>query len=82
MNLTNNITVEEPPRVMEHTPSACYTTWVEQHAKYMEMIHWMLCVLRERQSSWTLTDEERKHTKEGIKALEAAKDALSVQIYA
>lgn len=68
--------------IMEHHSSLCYTKVVEQHAKYMEMIHWMLCVLRERQSSWKLTDEERIQTREGIKALEAAKDALSVQIYA
>ena len=55
---------------------------VEQHAENMAMLQEMLCVLRERQSSWKLTSIEREQTKRGIEALEAAKAALSVQVYA
>jgi hypothetical protein len=35
-----------------------------------------------RQSAWSLTEEERKLTKDGIRALQNAIDALSVQILA
>lgn len=69
--------------IVEVHSNSCYTTGiVKQHAENMEMLHTMLCVLRERQSSWKLTAEERQQTKRGIEALEAAKAALSVQIYA
>lgn len=68
--------------IVELIPQACYTGVVKEHAENMEMLHMMLCVLRERQSSWQLTPEERTNTKRGIEALEAAKAALSVQIYA
>lgn len=68
--------------VVEHRPFVCYTRMVEQHAKNLETIRDMLCLLRENQSSWQLTDEQRKKIKERIEALEAADTALSVQIYA
>jgi hypothetical protein len=55
---------------------------MDAHQENMYMLLYMLSVLRERQSAWDLTEEERSRTKKGIKALEAAKDALSVQIYA
>jgi len=55
---------------------------MEQHQENLHMLLYMLSVLRERQSAWDLTEDERARTKKGIKALEAAKDALSVQIYA
>jgi hypothetical protein len=55
---------------------------MDTHSENMYMLLYMLSVLRERQSAWDLTEEERSRTKKGIKALEAAKDALSVQIYA
>lgn len=68
---------------LEHIQNVCYTVGVmEQHALYMETLQDMLCDLRERQSSWRLTDEERRRMREGIEALEAAKQALSVQVYA
>lgn len=68
------LTVEEP----------CYTedTVMEKHSENMSYLLHMIAVLRERQSSWQLTENERQLTKKGIEALEAAKDALSTQIYA
>jgi hypothetical protein len=55
---------------------------MDTHQENMYMLLYMLSVLRERQSAWDLTEDERARTKKGIKALEAAKDALSIQIYA
>lgn len=72
-----------PEVVSEHiTPNCAILNVMEQHSKNMCMLNHMLAVLRERQSYWGLTEEERKQTREGIKALEAARDALSVQVYA
>ena len=69
--------------VFEHiTANRAILNGMEQHYEHVSALNEMLAVLRERQSSWKLTDEERKHTRKGIKALEAARDALSVQIYA
>lgn len=58
------------------------TGQMEKHSENMSFLLHMIAVLRERQSSWQLTDDERQLTKKGIEALEAAKDALSTQIYA
>jgi len=55
---------------------------MEKHSENMSYLLHMIAVLRERQSSWQLTEDERQRTKRGIEALEAAKDALSTQIYA
>lgn len=69
-------------QIVEYRPYVCYNRMVEQHAKNLETIRDMLCLLRENQSSWQLSDEQRKKIKERIAALEAADTALSVQIYA
>ena len=58
------------------------TSQMEKHSENMSYLLHMIAVLRERQSSWQLTAYEREATKKGIEALEAAKDALSIQIYA
>jgi hypothetical protein len=55
---------------------------MEKHTENLGMLLSMLSVLRERQSSWQLTSEEREKSKKGIEALQAAVDALSIQIYA
>jgi hypothetical protein len=55
---------------------------MEHHVENMTMLLDMICVLRERQSSWQLTPEQREKSRKGIQALQAAVDALSVQIYA
>jgi len=55
---------------------------MENHSENMSCLLHMIAVLRERQSAWELTENERQLTKKGIEALEAAKDALSTQIYA
>jgi hypothetical protein len=55
---------------------------MEKHSENMSYLLHMIAVLRERQSSWQLTEHERQLTKRGIEALEAARDALSIQIYA
>jgi hypothetical protein len=55
---------------------------MDTHNENMYMLLFMLSVLRERQSAWELTTFEREQSKKGIKALQAAVDALSVQIYA
>jgi hypothetical protein len=55
---------------------------MEKHTENMAVLNHMMCVLRERQSSWQLTELEQKKSKQGIEALQAAVDALSVQIYA
>jgi hypothetical protein len=55
---------------------------MDTHNENMYMLLFMLSVLRERQSAWELTTSEREQSKKGIKALQAAVDALSVQIYA
>lgn len=55
---------------------------MDKHNENMYMLLFMLSVLRERQSAWELTPSEREQSKKGIEALQAAVDALSVQIYA
>lgn len=55
---------------------------MEKHTENMTVLLHMMCVLRERQSSWLLTAAEQQDSKKGIEALQAAVDALSVQIYA
>jgi len=61
---------------------AILKTQMEKHSENMSYLLHMIAVLRERQSSWQLTAHERELTRKGIEALEAAKDALSIQIYA
>lgn len=58
------------------------TKTMDEHTENMSCLLHMIAVLRERQSSWQLTEQERELTKKGIEALEAAKNALSTQIYA
>ena len=72
--------IEEP--VFITSTNRATLNCMEQHQENMHKLLYMLAVLRERQSAWDLTEDERARTKKGIKALEAAKDALSVQIYA
>lgn len=55
---------------------------MDMHNQNMYMLLFMISVLRERQSSWTLTTYEREESKKGVIALQAAVDALKVQIYA
>lgn len=72
------------PDTVEFIDTGFYASMngMDTHNENLYMLLYMLSVLRERQSSWDLTPNERERTKKGIKALEAAKDALSVQIYA
>ena len=55
---------------------------MEKHEENMTMLCHMMCVLRERQDAWELTEMERVKCKKGIQAFEAALHALSVQVYA
>ena len=55
---------------------------MEKHEQNMTMLNRMMCALREQQSSWHLSHEEKEQAKKYIEALEAASDALKVQIYA
>jgi len=55
---------------------------MEQHDQHIQVLMSMMAVLRERQSSWELTPEAREKSRKGIVALQAAVDAMSIQIYA
>lgn len=55
---------------------------MEQHDQHIQVLMSMMAVLRERQSSWELTPEAREKSRKGIIALQAAVDAMSIQIYA
>lgn len=77
------IQTEVDTRSLLRVEEPCYTKGVmENHSENMSCLLHMIAVLRERQSAWELTENERQLTKKGIEALEAAKDALSTQIYA
>lgn len=55
---------------------------MEEHKKNVVMLRHMLAVLMVRQSAWQLNEEEKKMTKDGIKALQAAIETMNVQVFA
>lgn len=82
--MTNKTYVRSMPEVEQCsvTNKCAILNGMEQHEAHMLALQDMLSVLRERQSAWDLTSSERKRSKEGIEALEAAAAALSIQVYA
>lgn len=56
--------------------------FMEKHTENVTVLYHMMCVLRERQSSWQLSSLEQEKSRKGIEALQAAVDALSIQVYA
>ena len=55
---------------------------MENHERNMMLLREIMASIREQQSSWQLTSEEREISKKYIEALEAAVAALDIQIYA
>lgn len=55
---------------------------MEEHRKNVDTLRFMLSVLMVRQSAWQLSRDEQQRTKEGIKALQAAIDTMSLQVLA
>jgi hypothetical protein len=55
---------------------------LKEHRQHVDLLRHMLAELMARQSSITLTVEQRRLHQQGIKALNAAVDALIVQVYA
>ena len=76
------MTLVEHNELLLNAADLCYNGSMDKHIQNMGCLLHMIAVLRERQSSWNLTEAERQETKKGIEALEAAKDALSIQVYA
>lgn len=60
----------------------CYSKIMKEHEENIETLRYMLSVLMVRQSSWHLNEDERLRTQQGIKALQAAVEAMDTQIYA
>lgn len=57
-------------------------TMLKEHEKNVSSLRHMLAVLMVRQSAWQLSDDERKLTQEGIKALRAAIELMDIQVFA
>ena len=55
---------------------------MQKHRQNLDTLRYMLSVLMVRQSSWDLSEIEKKKTKEGITALQAAIESLDIQVYA
>ncbi len=53
-----------------------------EHRQHVDLLRHMLAELMVKQSSVTLTTEQRRLYKEGIKALQAAVVAMDLQIFA
>lgn len=72
------------PEVVEciNTSKCAILNGMDQHYENVYMLQFMLSVLRERQSAWELTPQEKVESAKGIEALEAAVAALSIQVYA
>ena len=55
---------------------------LKEHEKNVSTLRHMLAILMVRQSAWQLSDDERKLTQEGIKALQAAIETMAIQVFA
>ena len=55
---------------------------MREHRDNIDMLRHMLSVLMTKQSSPTLTEEQKVDCKNGIRALQAAVDALNYQVLA
>lgn len=55
---------------------------LEQHEQHVASLRHMLAELMVKQSGPTLTKAQRRAHKQGIEALKAAVDAMTMQVYA
>lgn len=55
---------------------------LKEHNEHVDLLRHMLAELMVKQSGPTLTAEQRRLHKKGIKALQAAVEAMNMQVYA